>query len=310
MSKTKKIIIIAVSAVIVLALAVFALISGLKDKIYENMCQEDTPSVVSDFEEKEDGTIRIMSFNIRYGNLGIVPKSARYDLVEATIKNSNADSIGVQEATPSWMSYLEDALGDKYDYVGVGRDNGKNKGEYSAIFYLKDKYEAVDSGTFWLSETPDTPSKGWDAKIKRICTWAVLENKETGEKYVHLNAHFDHKGVEARKNSVDLILEKAKEFSNIPIVFTADMNIPEGTDAYERFISDGTLTDTKYSAEDTMDYLTFHDLAPSEKADQILDYVMVSDGFDAEVYKVVTAGIDGKYVSDHFPVYADVKPVS
>ncbi|MBQ8210478.1 MAG: endonuclease/exonuclease/phosphatase family protein [Clostridia bacterium] len=306
MSKNRKIIIIASVAIVAVVIAGLAVFAVCLDYIYVNISAEDPPAQVADFEDKADDTIRIMSFNIRCTNLGPIPKIARHSLVEETIINSEADSFGVQEATPSWMNYLSDALEDKYGYVGVGRNNGKNSGEYSAIFYLKDKYELIDSGTFWLSETPDEPSKGWDASFKRICTWAVLENKATGERYAHFNAHFDHKGVEARKNSVDLILSKISEYGDIPVVFTADMNIEEGTEAYTRMLADGTLTDAKYTAEETMDYLTFHNLTPSENETKILDYVMINDEFDAEVYKVVTAGFDGKYVSDHFPVYADL----
>lgn len=307
MSRIKKTVICVVSAVLAVLITGFALFSIFLDSIYLSVSEKDSPAVIADFEEKADDAIRIMSFNIRCTNLGVIPKYARHSEVAETIIKSNADSFGVQEATPSWMSYLKKALADEYDYVGVGRNNGKNSGEYSAIFFLKDKYELVDSGTFWLSETPNTPSKGWDASFKRICTWVVLENKETGEQYAHFNAHFDHKGTEARKNSVDLILEKISAQKDIPVVFTADMNIKEGTEAYTRILSDGILTDTKYSASDTMSYLTFHDLTPTEHDDSILDYVMSNNKFDAQVYRVVTAGIDGKYVSDHFPVYADLK---
>lgn len=307
MTKAKKIVIIALSVAILVPVCGFAIFSMNIDSIYKNVSEADPPEQIADFDEKTNDVIRVMSFNIRCTNLGIIPASARHSVVSETVINSNADSFGVQEATPSWMKYLSTALADKYEYVGGGRNDGKNSGEYSAIFYLKDKYTKVDSGTFWLSETPDTPSKGWDASFKRICTWIVLENKETGDRYVHFNSHFDHKGEEARLNSVDLILDRISEYADLPVVFTADLNIKEGTAAYTRFVESGILVDTKYSAEDTMDYLTFHDLTPSEHNDHIIDYVMINDKFDALSYKVVTSGIDGKYVSDHFPVYADLK---
>ena len=307
MSKVKKIVISVVTVVLALCIAGVAVFMISLDSIYLNISENDPPAQITDFDEKDDGVLRIMTFNIRCTNLGPVPKFARHTVVVDTINKSNADSFGVQEATPSWMKYLLETLEDKYDFVGGGRNNGKNSGEYSAIFYLKDKYNLVDSGTFWLSETPETPSKGWDASFNRICTWAVLENKETGEKYAHFNSHFDHRGEEARLNSVDLILDRISEYEDLPVVFTADMNIKEGTSAYTRMLESRILTDTKYTAKDTMNYLTFHDITPSEHTDSILDYVMVNDKFDVEVYRVVTAGIDGKYVSDHFPVYADIK---
>ena len=306
MSKAKKIILIVSVCVIVAAAALVAIFMPDTEKIYDELNKKAQPAQVVDFEEKAEGAIRVMTFNVRCFGLENLPRKAREYYVAETVRKGMPDSFGVQEATPTWMKYLEKELSDKYAYVGVGRSNGKNSGEYSAVFYLKDKYELVDSDTFWLSETPEKPSKGWDANIKRICTWAVLENKETGEKYVHLNAHFDHQGEEARKNSVDMILEKAKEYKDLPVVFTADMNIVEGTEHYESMVADGTLKDTKYTAEDTIDYLTFHDLKPAENEGRILDYVMVNDKFDANVYKVVTAGVDGRFVSDHYPVYADI----
>lgn len=307
MSKLKKIILIIAACVVVAAAAALIIFSCVKHNIHRQDSAANPPAQLVDFSEKDDDVIRIMSFNIRYGGLGVLTAADRYEMVEETIRKSQADSFGVQEATPSWMRYLKKALADKYDYVGVGRDNGKNMGEYSAVFYLKDKYKAVDSGTFWLSETPDTPSKGWDASCKRVCTWIVLEDILTGEKYVHINAHFDHKGQAARINSVDMIVEKAKQYSDLPVVFTADMNIEEGNDLYKRMIDSNVLRDTKYEAEDTMDYLTFHNMIPSAHEESILDYVMINDRFEAEAYRVVTAGIDDVYVSDHFPVYADIE---
>ena len=250
--------------------------------------------------------MRIMSFNIRCTNVGNDTWEDRIDIVTQSIIDGNPDSVGVQEATPEWMETLNETLGEKYNYVGVGRDDGDNEGEYSAIFYLKDKYNVVDSGTFWLSETPDEVSFGWDAACRRVCTWVVLEDKATGQKYAHLNSHFDHVGIEARKNSVELIINKAKEFEDIPVVFTADMNVRQDGDNYNQFVESGVLKDTKFIAPDTMDYCTYHDTKPTQHDGDIIDYVMINDKFDATVYKVVTEGIDGRYVSDHYPIYADL----
>ncbi len=262
--------------------------------------------IQQDFEEKATDNVRVMSFNIRCLNVGTDSWEDRIGIVSQTILNSEADSIGVQEATPEWMKTLDTTVAEKYAHVGVGRDDGDNEGEYSAIFYLKDKYELIDSGTFWLSETPEKPSKGWDAACNRICTWARLKNKETGEEYVHMNSHFDHVGITARKNSVQLILDKVKTFGDIPVVFTADMNVKEGSDNYKQFTESGYFYDAKYIAPDTMDYCTYHDTKPQKHQDDIIDYVMINGRFNAMSYKVVTAGIDGRFVSDHYPVYADV----
>lgn len=263
-------------------------------------------SVVQGFEAKEENTMRIMSFNIRCTNVGSDSWEDRIGIVSQTMLESEADSIGVQEATPEWMDALEETVGDKYAYVGVGRDDGDDEGEYSAVFYLKDKYTVVDSGTFWLSETPDVPSRGWDAACNRVCTWVHLENKETGEQYVHMNSHFDHVGISARKNSVDMIIERAKQFTDIPVVFTADMNVVEGSDNYNQFVNSDYFVDTKYRAPDSMSYCTYHDTKPQLHKGDVIDYVMINDGFEALTYKVVTEGIDGRFVSDHYPIYADI----
>ena len=272
-------------------------IADLHDKIF-------APTVKVDFAEKDENAIRVMSFNIRFGDLGTLTAEDRYPMVEETIRKGHPDSVGLQEATPEWMAYLTANLED-YDYVGVGRDNGVDEGEFAAIFYLKDVYTVTDSGTFWLSETPDIPSIGWGADCYRICTWAILKNIETGAEYVHMNAHFDFANDEVRYNSIDMIAEKAAEFAEYPVVYTADMNFNENSVYYNTLIEKGVLSDTKKSAEDTMDYLTYHDRKPLF-TQSILDYVMINDKFDANVYRVVTAGIDGRYVSDHFPVYADI----
>lgn len=271
--------------------------------LYEMITFEE---ISQGFEAKSEDTLRIMSFNVRCTNVGKETMEDRIDIVSQTMLDSNADSIGVQEATPEWMEAFKETISEKYAYVGVGRDDGDNEGEYSAVFYLKDKYTLEDSGTFWLSETPEKVSMGWDAACTRICTWAVLKNKETGEKYVHLNSHFDHVGVEARKNSVEMIVEKAEEYKNLPVVFTADMNVKQGSENYMSFVNSGVLDDTKFIAPDSMDYLTYHDTKPYALQDWIIDYVMINDKFDAVSYKVVTEGYDGRFVSDHYPVYADI----
>ncbi len=281
------------------AIPLFSSLSGLIPKTAQ-------PSVIQGFEVKEESAIRIMSFNIRCASVGTATWIQRIPLVTKTILVGHPDSVGVQEATPGWMDALKQNLGDEYDYVGVGRDNGKDSGEYSAVFYLKNKYSVVESGTFWLSETPDTPSMGWDAVFNRVCTWVVLENKTTGEKYVHINSHFDHIGVKARENSVKMILAKASEYPDLPVVFTADMNVNQGSDNYVQ-VTSGCLRDAKFAAADTMDYLTYHDTKPALHKGNVIDYILINNHFDALSYKVVTEGINDQYVSDHFPIYADLK---
>ena len=290
----------AITSIIMAMFTFFSSIIGIIES------KPDT-TVVQGFEQKSEDALRVMSFNIRCTNVGSASWEDRIGIVSQTMLDSEADSIGVQEATPEWMATLKNTVFEKYAYVGVARDDGANEGEYSAIIYLKDKYDVIDSGTFWLSKTPEKPSLGWDAACKRICTWVHLKDKESGEEYVHMNSHFDHIGIAARENSVKMILEKAKTFTDLPVVFTADMNVKEGSDNYNQFTQSDYFYDTKHLAPDTMDYCTYHDTKPQKHKDDVIDYVMVNNKFEALSYKVVTEGIDGEYVSDHFPIYADIR---
>ena len=263
--------------------------------------------IVQGFEEKSTDSLRIMSFNVRYSNVGNATMEDRIDIVSQTILDSEADSVGVQEATPQWIAAFEETISDKYAYVGVGRDNGIDEGEYAAIFYLKDKYTVIDSGTFWLSETPDKPSRTWDAKCNRICTWAVLENKQTKEQFVHLNSHFEYDAPIAMKKSAEMIEAKTAEYTDLPLVYTADMNANAESETYATVTKSGMLIDTKYTAPDTMDYPTYHDTKPYNFAEGwAIDHVMINSNFEALSYKVVTEGYDGRFVSDHYPIYADI----
>ena len=145
--------------------------------------------------------MRVMTFNLRYSNTGDGPNSWPYRKawVAQLIRFHDADVIGVQEALSGMLADL-DTLLPEYSRVGVGRTDGKMDGEYSAILYKRDRIEALESKTFWLSPTPEVPgSKGWDAALERIATWGRFRDRATGCEYVHLNTHFDHKGEEARQ---------------------------------------------------------------------------------------------------------------
>ena len=249
-------------------------------------------------------SVRIMSFNLLCGGHGEHRMQKRRDIAVRSILSLMPDSLGVQEATPEWMKWLVKNL-PSYDFIGVGRDNGKKRGEYAAVFYLKDKYRTADSGTFWLSATPEKPSMGWDAACIRICTWAVLENKQSGQRYAHINTHLDHRGDTAREKGLDLVLKKAAE-CDMPVVCTGDFNLFEGSPLYEK-LTGGVLRDAKFLAPDTMHSDTFHHFRVPSGSVGVIDYVLVSGRVKPLVYRVVTEGVDGRFVSDHFPVYADVE---
>ncbi len=244
--------------------------------------------------------MKIMTFNVLCGDRAGRLVSDRYPIVAELIKNENPDSVGVQEATPEWMEWLKKYLTD-YDFVGVGREDGKNDGEYSAVFYKKDKFSLIDSDNFWLSDTPDVPSRGWDGACTRICTWALLENKETKQRYAHINTHLDHVGDVARQKGMELIFAEAEKMP-APAVVTGDFNFYEGSHFYKDLL-DGRLADTKYTAKESDDGITFHGY-DVVKDQGIIDFIFTTPEFSVDKYSIIKDKINGDYPSDHFPVTA------
>ena len=171
--------------------------------------------------------LTVISYNIRYNSSGDgddLWDLRKAELVEQ-IKAHKPSSFGVQEATHTQMLYLAETLPD-YAYVGVGRDDGSTQGEYSAIFYQKARFEVLQSGTFWLSDTPQQISTGWDAALPRICTYAQLKERASARQFWHFNTHFDHMGQEARAESATLIIREIKRLTEpeSAVVVTGDFN--------------------------------------------------------------------------------------
>ncbi len=252
-----------------------------------------------------DADVRVVQFNLRMGGVGKTAVAYRAPLVVSQLEEIGADSMGFQEATLEWMLYLQEHL-TGYDYVGVARTDGKVLGEFSPIFYRSDKYTAVDSGTFWLSKTPEVAgSKDWGSQNIRICTWAVLENKTTGERYVHMNAHLDHISEKARENQMKVLLNKADEFiGKYPVVLTGDFNDDNESQMYS--IVSEKLTDSRLVSPVTDDKETFHNYG-SVVLKGRLDYVFVSNETTPLVFHVIDDKINGDYLSDHYGIYVDLK---
>ena len=273
---------------------------------YGDAYEEGTFPIIG-IDEKAEDAVRVMSFNIRCADVNGVPASRRRLIALEEILRVAPDSLGVQEATPAWMFWLR--MLPQYGIVGECRD-GKGKGEACPVLYDRTKYKLIDHDTFWLSETPDEVSYGWDADCRRTCTWALLENKADGTRYVHVNTHFDNEGQQAVRESAKMITAFiAEKFSGVPVVFTADMNARPGSAGYN--IMTETLTDARLTAPDCTDecrtLFTFHNGKPEGRTTPILDYVLYGEGVTALSYRTVTEGVNGRLVSDHFPIYADVR---
>lgn len=255
---------------------------------------------------KNEGEVRVISFNVRCKDDLHGSVKTRSQLVVSALKQYAPDSFGVQEATEEWMNILRENLGDSYDCVGVPRDDSKNT-EYSAVFYLKDKYELLQSGTMWLSETPDVAgSKVKESSYPRIASWAVLKNKETNKVYTHINTHLDHILESARVKQVTILTEKIVELKKYgTVVCTGDFNSKEGNNAYLKITQ--TLADTKYLAKESDSGLTFGNYGTNIFDSKPIDFVFVSKGTEVSRYKIIDEQIEGMYLSDHSGVCADIR---
>ncbi len=256
--------------------------------------------------EKNENETRVVSFNVRCKDDLPGSVKTRSQLIVSALRQYVPDSFGVQEATEEWMSILRENLGDSYNCVGVARDDSKNT-EYSAVFYLKDKYDLLDSGTFWLSDTPEVfGSKFKSSSLPRIATWAVLKNKENGKVYTHINTHLDHILETARVQQVEVLSEKIAELKKLgAVVCTGDFNSKEGADAYDKMTE--TLFDSKYLAKESDSGLTFSNYGTNIFDRKPIDFIFVSEGREVSRYKIIDEQIAGMYLSDHYGICSDIK---
>jgi endonuclease/exonuclease/phosphatase family metal-dependent hydrolase len=248
--------------------------------------------------------INIISYNIRLNvkSDGINAWPNRKDNVKALVKFYDADILCVQEALPD---QFDDLLANSdFDVVGVGRDDGKRKGEFSAIYFNKNRFTKRDGGTFWLSLTPEVPSKGWDAALNRICSWVKLYDKSNKKEFIVFNTHYDHVGVQARIESAKLIKQKIQEIApKLPVVFTGDLNVTPETEAIATIKS--FLIDTK---EITIEPPygptgTFNSFKWDSPLKDKIDYVFVNKAFKVQKFAVLSDSKDQRYYSDHLPVF-------
>ena len=266
--------------------------------------------------------VRWCTFNIRLQNDGDEKAgygwSVRKDRVADYIKSRHIDIVGMQEVL---YAQLEDLLRrlPEYDYVGVGRTDGKMKGEYSPIFFLKEKYEVLEKGNFWLSETPDVPgSKGWDAAIERVASYAKLREKATGKVFMAVNTHFDHVGVTARRESAKLIMRKIQEIvGEQPAVVTGDFNVTEDDEAYTTMLGgekvNGKLVNCKFlddyhmTPNHTGTTYTWHQFCqlPPMKREKI-DFIFLTPDIHVRHSHIEVPNPDAM-LSDHNPHWADLE---
>lgn len=258
--------------------------------------------------------LNVMTFNIRLDVPSDSLNSWQYRKENAAemVRMNDVDILGMQEVLLNQMNDLKERL-PQYTAIGVGREDGADKGEFSPIFYKKDRFSAIESGTFWVSETPELAgSKGWDASYMRVATWAILKEKATGKEIFAINTHLDNDGLIARKEGGNLLLKKAEELGKgLPIVLTGDFNDTPQSEAIKN-ITDASKTnhllDSKTIALKTLgtDW-TFHNfgrLAESERP--LIDYIFVSKQIKVQDYAVLPDTLNGTFVSDHKPVLSKI----
>lgn len=255
-------------------------------------------------------TMHIATYNLRFDN----PRDSgnlwkdRSPVLFELIRFHEFDIFGTQEGLKHQLDDISKAL-PGYVWYGVARDDGKEKGEYTAIFYRKDKFKMLKGGNFWLSPTPDKPGPGWDANLNRICTWMQLQDLKTNKKFFLFNTHFDHQGMEARRQSAKLILDKIKSIAgNEPVILTGDFNGDHTTEWYQSLANSSQLADTygmvRHPYAPTGSFNAFgHNLHHKS----IIDHIFVTKQFKVKKWGVLTDSYEGKFPSDHFPVLTIVE---
>ena len=263
------------------------------------------PFVSSAQKQTKDHDLKVMSYNIRMGAAkdGTNSWEYRYPATALMLEDQKPDVFGVQEAFNYQIRFIEDNFMD-YDCVGVGRDDGKQKGEFMSIFWNKKTVKMLKWGTFWLSETPEKPSMGWDAACKRTATWALMKDKKTGKQFYFVNTHLDHRGAEAQRQGLELIVERIAQINpkGYPMVLTGDFNVKPDNAALKDL--DTKMQSARKIAPRTDNHPTFNNWGKI-KPDMVIDYIYVS-GFSAcpEYHTVTEKYGTWKYVSDHYPIYA------
>ena len=259
-----------------------------------------------------------MALNLNAQNLTVVSYNIRLDVASDSLNrwDNRKDFLigqlnfhepqvfGIQEGLLHQLEEIKKGM-PGYSYLGKGREDGLKNGEFSAIFYNTDKLELLEENTFWLSETPELPSKGWDAAIKRVCTYGLFKDKNSSQNFWVFNTHFDHIGEEARKESVFLIMERIRKLNkqDLPVILTGDLNLEP--DHPSILLLSSAMQDSHLLAGDKAfgPQGTFNGFKFSEPITRRIDYIFISKtGFKLLKYAILSDSKDLRYPSDHFPV--------
>ena len=261
-------------------------------------------------------SVRVMTFNIRLdisSDGANVWNNRKANLV-SMVKFHKADIIGLQEAQKHQIDYIQQSL-PEYGWFGVGRDDGKEKGEFTAIFYRKDRFDTLETSTFWCSETPEHPGLGWDAAYQRITTFGKFKDKSTEKTFYFFNTHLDNEGEIARLESAKLIKKKMETIcGNLPVIFTGDFNSFPDSPPYKVIVSLSDTTSslelfdshsiTKSKPHGPSGTFTGFDLNATPK--EPIDFIFVKKGITVLSHGTLSDSFDGYLPSDHYPVLAEI----
>ncbi|SNR41816.1 Metal-dependent hydrolase, endonuclease/exonuclease/phosphatase family [Maribacter sedimenticola] len=252
----------------------------------------------------------VMSYNIKYDNTGdtINNWNDRKEAMVNLITHYQPGIVGMQEVLDRQLSYLNQHL-KGFNYVGVGREDGKTKGEYSPILFNVSKYKMIQSETFWLSDTPQKISVGWDAALERICTYALFQDLQTQKQFWVFNTHFDHRGTLAREKSAQLIVAKIKELNteNLPVILMGDLNLKpqEAPIQYlKNVLQDGQSISRQPFYGPTG---TFNGFDHKKNLTDRIDYVLIKNATVNRYMHIDDRMENNKHISDHLPVLAHVQ---
>jgi endonuclease/exonuclease/phosphatase family metal-dependent hydrolase len=252
-----------------------------------------------------------MSYNIRYDitTSNASPWTERHTAIAGQIKRFDADIIGMQEVLDHQREQLLTDL-PGFVSIGVGRDDGQKAGEYAPIFYKEERYGLMNSGTFWLSPTPDVPSKGWDAALNRICTYAQFFDLESKESFWVFNTHFDHVGEVARMKSSELILQKIQEVTNgkrQAVIFCGDLNLNDDHPTItflQSQMKDALLVSQQVKSNMNS---TFNNFVLENEASKRIDYIFTNKKLAVLTFETIVERFGVSYPSDHFPIFVSLK---
>lgn len=251
----------------------------------------------------EKSTVSVMSFNIRLGSADDGNNSwpNRREAVVKMIGTVDPDIIGLQEAQDAQIDYLAESM-PGYAHVGVGRDDGKRKGEHMLVMFRKEKYDLADSGNFWLSETPDEVSRGWDGACNRMVTWVKLTEKGTGRELFFFNTHLDHLGAQAREEGVKLLISRSDAIAGKGTAFvTGDFNAIAQDKIMKPMLD--RFGSARDDAHETDQHGTFNGWGSAPNS-FIIDFIFYRKAAPVK-FRTVTENYGAPYVSDHYPIVAE-----